>query len=103
LYVARAGEWRSRSFDALVAHDHVVRALTHALYSQRLHHACLFTGTRGVGKTTLSRILAKSLNCETGITSQPCGQCRASTEIDAGRDVDYVVLDAAANHGGDEM
>src|SRR5690606_40414522 len=81
----------------------VVRALTHALDTQRLHHAWLFTGTRGVSKTTLSRILAKSLNCEQGITAQPCGQCRACTEIDAGRYVDYVELDAASNRGVDEM
>ena len=80
-----------------------MRALTHALDTQRLHHAWLFTGTRGVGKTTLSRILAKSLNCETGITSKPCGVCRACTDIDAGRFVDYVELDAASNRGVDEM
>jgi DNA polymerase-3 subunit gamma/tau len=86
-----------------VGQDHVVRALTHALDTQRLHHAWLFTGTRGVGKTTLSRILAKSLNCETGITSKPCGVCRACTEIDAGRFVDYLELDAASNRGVEEM
>lgn len=80
-----------------------MRALTHALDTQRLHHAWLFTGTRGVGKTTLSRILAKSLNCETGITSKPCGVCRACTEIDAGRFVDYLELDAASNRGVEEM
>src|SRR3546814_7924915 len=70
-------KWRPRSFDTLIGQDHVVRALTHALSTQRLHHAWLFTGTRCVGKTTLSRILAKSLNCETGITATPCGTCRA--------------------------
>lgn len=102
-YLVLARKWRPRSFDTLVGQDHVVRALTHALDTQRLHHAWLFTGTRGVGKTTLSRILAKSLNCETGITAQPCGQCRACTEIDAGRYVDYVELDAASNRGVDEM
>jgi len=102
-YLVLARKWRPRSFDTLVGQEHVVRALTHALSTQRLHHAWLFTGTRGVGKTTLSRILAKSLNCETGITPAPCGQCRACTEIDAGRFVDYLELDAASNRGVDEM
>ncbi|ARP80511.1 DNA polymerase III subunit gamma/tau [Bordetella genomosp. 8] len=102
-YLVLARKWRPRSFDTLVGQDHVVRALTHALDTQRLHHAWLFTGTRGVGKTTLSRILAKSLNCETGVTSKPCGVCQACTEIDAGRFVDYLELDAASNRGVDEM
>ncbi|WP_454696015.1 DNA polymerase III subunit gamma/tau [Achromobacter aegrifaciens] len=102
-YLVLARKWRPRSFDTLVGQDHVVRALTHALDTQRLHHAWLFTGTRGVGKTTLSRILAKSLNCETGITSKPCGVCRACTEIDSGRFVDYLELDAASNRGVEEM
>ncbi|WJJ94118.1 DNA polymerase III subunit gamma/tau [Neopusillimonas aromaticivorans] len=102
-YLVLARKWRPRSFDTLVGQDHVVRALTHALQTQRLHHAWLFTGTRGVGKTTLSRLLAKSLNCETGITATPCGQCRACVEIDEGRFVDYVELDAASNRGVDEM
>ncbi len=102
-YLVLARKWRPRSFDTLIGQDHVVRALTHALTTQRLHHAWLFTGTRGVGKTTLSRILAKSLNCEIGITATPCGTCRACTEIDTGRFVDYVELDAASNRGVDEM
>src|SRR5690554_5421842 len=102
-YLVLARKWRPRSFDTLIGQDHVVRALTHALETQRLHHAWLFTGTRGVGKTTLSRILAKSLNCQGGITAKPCGVCQACTEIDTGRFVDYVELDAASNRGVDEM
>ena len=102
-YLVLARKWRPRSFDTLIGQEHVVRALTHALSTGRLHHAWLFTGTRGVGKTTLSRILAKSLNCETGITATPCGTCRACTEIDEGRFVDYLELDAASNRGVDEM
>jgi DNA polymerase III subunit gamma/tau len=98
-----ARKWRPRDFVSLVGQEHVVRALTHALSTQRLHHAYLFTGTRGVGKTTLSRILAKSLNCETGITAAPCGKCGACLDIDAGRFVDYVEMDAASNRGVDEM
>ena len=102
-YQVLARKYRPKSFQTLVGQEHVVRALTHALEQQRLHHAYLFTGTRGVGKTTLSRILAKSLNCEKGITAEPCGQCDACVAIDAGRFVDYIEMDAASNRGVDEM
>jgi DNA polymerase-3 subunit gamma/tau len=102
-YQVLARKWRPRSFSTLVGQEHVVRALTHALDQQRLHHAYLFTGTRGVGKTTIARILAKALNCETGITSTPCGTCSSCTEIDAGRFVDLVEVDAATNTKVDEM
>lgn len=102
-YQVLARKWRPKSFETLVGQEHVVRALTHALQTGRLHHAYLFTGTRGVGKTTISRILAKSLNCETGVTATPCGVCPACTEIDAGRFVDYVEMDAASNRGVDDM
>lgn len=102
-YQVLARKYRPKSFETLVGQEHVVRALTHALEQQRLHHAYLFTGTRGVGKTTLSRILAKSFNCEKGITAQPCGVCDACTSIDAGRFVDYIEMDAASNRGVDEM
>ena len=87
----------------MVGQEHVVRALKHALEAKRLHHAYLFTGTRGVGKTTLARILAKCLNCETGVTAQPCGKCSACVEIDAGRFVDLLEVDAATNTKVDEM
>ena len=102
-YQVLARKWRPKSFATLVGQEHVVRALTHALESQRLHHAYLFTGTRGVGKTTLARILAKALNCETGITATPCGVCSACQEIDAGRFVDLLEVDAATNTRVDEM
>lgn len=107
-YQVLARKYRPRSFATLVGQEHVVRALTHALEQQRLHHAYLFTGTRGVGKTTLSRILAKSLNCcgcdgNGGITAVPCGVCEACVAIDAGRFVDYIEMDAASNRGVDEM
>jgi DNA polymerase-3 subunit gamma/tau len=102
-YQALARKWRPKSFSTLVGQEHVVRALTHALEQQRLHHAYLFTGTRGVGKTTIARILAKALNCETGITATPCGTCGACTEIDSGRFVDYIEMDAASNRGVDDM
>ena len=95
-YLVLARKWRPRSFRELVGQEHVVRALCNALDHQRLHHAYLFTGTRGVGKTTIARILAKSLNCEQGVTSQPCGVCSACTEIDGGRFVDLLEVDAAS-------
>ena len=102
-YQVLARKWRPKSFDALVGQEHVVRALSNALEQQRLHHAYLFTGTRGVGKTTLSRILAKSLNCEAGISAHPCGQCAACVAIDKGSFLDYVEMDAASNRGVDDM
>ncbi len=102
-YQVLARKWRPKSFDTLVGQEHVVRALTHALEQQRLHHAYLFTGTRGVGKTTLARILAKALNCESGVTATPCGVCGPCLEIDSGRFIDYVEMDAASNRGVEDM
>src|SRR3954464_12696505 len=107
-YLVLARKYRPRTFGQMVGQEHVVQALSNALQQQRLHHAYLFTGTRGVGKTTVSRILAKSLNCQGpdgqgGITSTPCGVCQACTDIDAGRLVDYTELDPASNRGGDEV
>ncbi|MDG4550656.1 MAG: DNA polymerase III subunit gamma/tau [Candidatus Contendobacter sp.] len=95
-YQVLARKWRPRTFHELAGQEHVVRALTNALDRQRLHHAFLFTGTRGVGKTTIARIFAKSLNCEVGVSSHPCGQCSACLEIDAGRFVDLIEVDAAS-------
>ena len=98
-----ARKWRPRLFTELVGQDHVVRALGNALQSGRLHHAYLFTGTRGVGKTTIARILAKCLNCESGITATPCGTCGACVEIDSGRYPDMLEVDAATNTKVEEM
>lgn len=95
-YQVLARKWRPRNFEQMVGQEHVLRALTNALDSGRLHHAFLFTGTRGVGKTTLARILAKSLNCEKGISSHPCGECPTCREIDEGRFVDLIEVDAAS-------
>jgi len=95
-YQVLARKWRPRSF------EHVLRAMVNALDSQRLHHAYLFTGTRGVGKTTIARILAKCLNCEEGVSSTPCGVCRACTEIDQGRHMDLIEVDAASRTKVDE-
>ena len=102
-YQVLARKWRPKTFAQLVGQDHVVKALSNALTQQRLHHAYLFTGTRGVGKTTIARILAKALNCETGITATPCGICGACTEIDQGRFVDLLEVDAATNTKVEEM
>ncbi len=98
-----ARKWRPKNFAQLAGQEHVVQALTNALTQNRLHHAYLFTGTRGVGKTTIARIFAKSLNCESGITATPCGVCGACTEIDSGRFVDLIELDAASNTQVDNM
>src|SRR5215208_19134 len=107
-YLVLARKYRPRTFSEMVGQEHVVQALSNALTQQRLHHAYLFTGTRGVGKTTVSRILAKSLNCQGpdgqgGITATPCGVCQACVDIDSGRFVDYTELDAASNRGVDEV
>jgi len=107
-YLVLARKYRPKTFTEMVGQEHVVQALTNALTTQRLHHAYLFTGTRGVGKTTVSRILAKSLNCQGldgqgGITAAPCGVCQACTDIDADRFVDYTELDAASNRGIEDV
>ncbi|MCW8171514.1 DNA polymerase III subunit gamma/tau, partial [Verminephrobacter aporrectodeae subsp. tuberculatae] len=107
-YLVLARKYRPRNFAEMAGQEHVVQALSNALTRQRLHHAYLFTGTRGVGKTTVARILAKALNCQGpdgqgGITAAPCGLCPACTDIDSGRFVDYTELDAASNRGVDEV
>lgn len=102
-YQVLARKWRPRKFAELVGQEHVVRALTNALDTGRMHHAYLFTGTRGVGKTTIARIFAKSLNCERGESADPCGECSVCTAVDAGRFVDLLEIDAASNTGVDDV
>ena len=102
-YLVLARKYRPKSFETLVGQEHVVKALTHALTENRLHHAWLFTGTRGVGKTTIARILAKALNCDTGVSATPCGVCPTCLAIDQGRFIDYIEMDAASNRGVEEM
>ena len=101
-YQVLARKWRPRNFREMVGQEHVLRALVNALDNDRLHHAYLFTGTRGIGKTTVARIFAKSLNCEAGVSSQPCGECSACREIDEGRFVDLIEVDAASRTKVDE-
>jgi len=95
-YQVLARKWRPRSFKEMAGQGHVLKTLVNALDNERLHHAYLFTGTRGVGKTTIARILARCLNCEEGVTSEPCGQCSACTEIEEGRFIDLIEVDAAS-------
>ena len=102
-YQVLARKWRPKSFSEMAGQEHVLQALINALDNDRLHHAYLFTGTRGVGKTTIGRILSKCLNCEKGVSSVPCGKCSSCTEIDAGRFIDLIEVDAASRTGVDDM
>src|SRR5690554_7734634 len=102
-YLVLARKWRPRRFTELVGQEHVVRALSNALDTGRVHHAFLFTGTRVVGKTTIARIFAKSLNCEQGTSAEPCGECNSCRDIDAGRFIDLLEIDAASNTGVDDV
>ncbi len=102
-YQVLARKWRPKTFEQLVGQEHVSQALINGLDQDRLHHAFLFTGTRGVGKTTIARILAKCLNCETGVSSKPCGECSSCVDLDDGRFVDMIEIDAASRTGVDDM
>ena len=102
-YLALARKWRPRTFEDVVGQPHIVRALTNALTSGRVHHAFLFAGTRGVGKTTVARILARCLNCDQGVSAAPCGECRSCTAIEEGRFIDLIEVDAASRTGIDDM
>src|ERR1700741_3974238 len=101
-YTALARKWRPRRFSELIGQEHVVRSLSNALTSGRVHHSFLVGGTRGVGKTTVARILARCLNCERGVSATPCGSCRACVAIDEGRFVDLIEVDAASRTGVDD-
>ena len=102
-YQVLARKWRPKTFAELVGQEHVSQALINGLDQDRLHHAFLFTGTRGVGKTTIARILAKCLNCEQGVSSTPCGECGSCVAVDEGRFVDMIEIDAASRTGVDDM
>ena len=102
-YRVLARKWRPASFKQMVGQQHVLQALVNAIDNDRLHHAYMFTGTRGVGKTTIARIFAKSLNCDTGVSSEPCGNCPSCLEVDEGRSVDLIEIDAASRTGVDDM